>query len=261
MNGCNREGSMRLGYFACFVALLVIAGCGSGPVAGDEVKDSGATLVGTTWLTRSIGEAAAVPGVHSTLLFAADGTLSGSGGCNRINGSWQLSGDDLTFGPMAATQMMCLGDRMDQESAFLSSIRGLVRVELSGESLLLRPSEGGEPVRMVPSKPAKLTGAVAYRERMSLPKDATITVRLLDVSKADAPAAVLANQVIVPETQVPVEFSLEYESAEVEARASYAVDAAVQVGDRLLFRSTEYYPVLTHGGPTENVEIELERVR
>jgi len=247
---------MKLGRTALIVVGLVAAGCATA-AAGEDVMSE---LVGRTWLARSFGEERAIPGVHSTILLSEDGTVSGSGGCNRLNGSWEMSGDDLTFGPFAATMMMCVGERMDQESAFLRAIQKGGRVETTADGFVFH-SKVGESIHFVESKPAKLTGRVFYLERMALPKEAVVTVRLLDVSKMDAPAAVLANQVITPETQVPIPFALDYESAEIDDRMTYAVDAEIRVGDRLMFRSTERHPVLTRGGAMDDVEIELERVK
>ncbi|MDI6021929.1 META domain-containing protein [Leucobacter sp. UT-8R-CII-1-4] len=44
-----------------------------------------------------------------SLEFTADGTLSGSDGCNRITGTWTAEGEVVVFGPMASTKMACEG--------------------------------------------------------------------------------------------------------------------------------------------------------
>ena len=41
-------------------------------------------------------------------------------------------------------------------------------------------------------------GEVVYRERIALPSNALVTVQLVDVSVADAPAAIVAEQKITP---------------------------------------------------------------
>jgi uncharacterized lipoprotein YbaY len=253
----REDATMKIGRTVVVVTIAMTALACASAAGGSDMKT---TLVGTTWLARTLGEEAAAPGVHSTLRFASDGSVSGSGGCNRLNGSWELSGDELTFGPFAATMMMCVGDRMTQESAFLGAIQKGGTIETTDEGFVFH-SNDGTSIRFVESEPAKLTGVVVYRERMALPKEAVITVRLLDVSKMDAPAAVLANQVITPESQVPIPFTLEYEAAEIDARMTYAVDAEIRVGDRLLFRSTERYPVLTREAPKDDVEITVQRMK
>ena len=42
----------------------------------------------------------------------------------------------------------------------------------------------------------QVTGSVTYRERIALPPTAVVQVRLVDVSRADAPAVLIAEQVI-----------------------------------------------------------------
>jgi putative lipoprotein len=110
-----------------------------------------------------------------------------------------------------------------------------------------------------PTGAAMVTGSVTYRERMALPPGATVTVRLQDVSRADAPAEVLAEQVIVPTTQVPIPFALRYDPARIDARHRYSVSARIEVDGKLWFMSDTHNGVLTDGGPTE-VEVVVRRV-
>ena len=67
---------------------------------------------------------------------AAGGRLSGSGGCNRITGSYQLDGDRLTFGPIASTRMAC-PEAMDQEQAFLKALAAVRSYRIPGGTLEL----------------------------------------------------------------------------------------------------------------------------
>jgi len=80
-----------------------------------------------------------------------------------------------------------------------------------------------------------MRGEVVYRERMALPPDAVVTVQLADVSLADAPAAVVATQTIKPTGQVPVHFELKFDSSAIRENASYALQARITVGHRLMF--------------------------
>ncbi len=102
-----------------------------------------------------------------------------------------------------------------------------------------------------------LTGTVTYRERIALPPDARVEVELLDVSRADAPALAIAETGFVPETQVPIAFSLDYDSREIDARHSYALRARILRGDEVLFRTVQHHGVLTRG--ENSTEIMLER--
>ena len=104
---------------------------------------------------------------------------------------------------------------------------------------------------------ASLNGTVTYRERMMLRPDATITVRLQDVSRQDVPALLIAEQQIPAQGKsVPIPFSLEYDPARIDERYSYAVRAEIRGGDgELLWTTDTHHPVLTRGAPTDQVEI------
>lgn len=86
-------------------------------------------------------------------------------------------------------------------------------------------------------------GEVVYRERIALPPNALVTVQLADVSLADAPAAVVAEQKITPTGQVPIPFELKFDSAAIQARNSYALQAQITVDDKLMFINDEHHSV------------------
>jgi putative lipoprotein len=97
---------------------------------------------------------------------------------------------------------------------------------------------------------AVLTGTVWYRERVALSPAAAITVQLIDVSRADATATVLGEQVIVAEgRQVPFTFEIPYDPARIDERFSYAVSARIEEDGRLRFVTDPRYAVITRGAP------------
>lgn len=107
----------------------------------------------------------------------------------------------------------------------------------------------------------RLSGTVLYRERMALPPDAIIEVRLEDVSLADAPADVLAKQTIAANgRQVPIPFEVTYSPARVEPNRRYAWRAAIRTaGGELMFATTTHHAALEAGAPTENIAILVQR--
>ena len=50
--------------------------------------------------------------------------VGGSGGCNRLMGTYELEGQSLRFGKMASTMMMCV-KAMDLESHFLQALEAV----------------------------------------------------------------------------------------------------------------------------------------
>ena len=106
-----------------------------------------------------------------------------------------------------------------------------------------------------------VTGTVTYRERIALPENGVVVnVQLQDVSRADAPAVVIGEQVIEdPGHQVPIPFEIEYDPDDIDERFSYAVLATIRVDGNLMFTTATRYGVITRDNPTE-VELVLEKV-
>ena len=107
----------------------------------------------------------------------------------------------------------------------------------------------------------KVTGTVTYRERITLPPTARVIVELQDVSRADAPATIIATQTIDPAGKAPpYPFELTYDPSKIDQRNTYVVRATIRDGDKLLFTSTQAYPVITRGNPTSGIEILMQQV-
>jgi putative lipoprotein len=106
-----------------------------------------------------------------------------------------------------------------------------------------------------------ITGTLGYRERIAMPPDAVIEVRLADVSRQDAPALYVAQTTILPAgRQVPIPFELQYDPALIDTQRTYAVRATVRTGSVLHFTTTQVYPVLTRGSGS-HVDLLLERAQ
>lgn len=108
---------------------------------------------------------------------------------------------------------------------------------------------------------ATLTGTVLYRHRIALAADAAVSVQLEDVSKADAPAVILAGTMMMTGgRQVPIPFSLTYNPALINERHEYVVRAWIVENGFVSWRSTSRIRVLTRGGATSNVAIEVQQM-
>lgn len=106
----------------------------------------------------------------------------------------------------------------------------------------------------------RVTGTVAYRERIALPPTAVMTVRLVDVSRADAPSPVLAEQTIPTSgRQVPFAFALAYDPAAIVPAHTYAIQVRIENAGQLLFVTDTHHPVITRDQP-RHVDITVRRV-
>ncbi|MGL4285894.1 MAG: YbaY family lipoprotein [Phreatobacter sp.] len=106
--------------------------------------------------------------------------------------------------------------------------------------------------------PMTLRGTVSYRERMALPPGAVVEVKLIDVSLADAPARTIAETRVAAGPGSPIRYRLRFDRAEIQPRRSYALQARISLGDRLLFITTTRHTVFA-GGPNRT-DIRVERV-
>jgi putative lipoprotein len=105
-----------------------------------------------------------------------------------------------------------------------------------------------------------LQGSVTYRERIALPADARVIVRLEDVSRKDASGSFVAQQTLHPRTEVPVAFDLRYLPSAIDTTHRYALHASiVDAQDELLWSSSEPTPILFTDGD-KPVVLTLTRV-
>lgn len=102
-----------------------------------------------------------------------------------------------------------------------------------------------------------LRGTVSYRERIALPPKAVVEVKLLDVSRADAPAHVIA-ETRVSGRRIPAHWTLRFDSREVQSRHSYALQARILLGEELLFVNTQRHAVFAGG--RDDTAIWVQRV-
>ena len=120
----------------CAGLLVALPGCG-----GDDTSLEGTKWVMTAYaVDGSMQEALSTPAVEATF---ADGTVSGTGGCNQYNGSYELDGDRLSVGPsLARTMMACEQAIMDQEDAYLEALQSAASFKIDGDVLTIMDDSG-----------------------------------------------------------------------------------------------------------------------
>jgi putative lipoprotein len=93
-----------------------------------------------------------------------------------------------------------------------------------------------------------VTGTVTYRQRIALPANAILKLRLEDVSLQDV-ASKLVAEVTLPTNgkQVPFGFAIPYRQTDIVRNHRYQVRAMILVNDNVMFTTTTAYPVLTNG--------------
>jgi heat shock protein HslJ len=94
-------------------------------VAPQPAVAAGLDLVGTNWVLTSLNGGPALADATVTLQFGADGSATGSDGCNRYVFGFTQDGVNLTFSPAgASTMMMCPEPEgvMEQAAAYAAAL-------------------------------------------------------------------------------------------------------------------------------------------
>jgi putative lipoprotein len=101
------------------------------------------------------------------------------------------------------------------------------------------------------SQSAHVKGTVSYVQRIALTESAVVEIKLFDISRADTPAATIAEQIIRPAgRQVPIDFDVSYDPSRIDPRGRYAIQARIFEGNIVRFVSADAYLVITGGNPT-----------
>lgn len=109
-------------------------------------------LAGTSWSVTGVnnGREALVgilDGSAPTIVIAADGSVSGSGGCNNFTSRLEQDGSNVKFSPAAATRKMCPDPKvMEQEQSFFNALVASSTASVEGGRLTLRDSNGAMQV-------------------------------------------------------------------------------------------------------------------
>lgn len=120
---------------------------GSGQVVLSYTESVPVTLTGTNWSANGINTGTdAVSGLVAdtevTAVFGDDGTISGNAGCNTYNGTYEVSEESMTIGPLATTKKACEPDVSAQEANYLAALGRVTTYMIRGDQLELRDDEG-----------------------------------------------------------------------------------------------------------------------
>ena len=143
-------------------AVLAAAGCqATKPATLAEPFGGGSEkLFAHRWtLTEADGQPVASTGDarEAHLLFFPQNRLSGSTGCNRLTGTFELTGGNrLKFSPLATTRMLCPGPAAEAETRFVQALGAVQTYNVTDAALELR--DGTKVVarfRAAPGSPEK----------------------------------------------------------------------------------------------------------
>lgn len=120
------------------IVLLVVAACAPVTTPTDVPPEATATtapepevvappafeLAGTNWVLTTLNGSPALADATATLQFGADGTVSGTDGCNRFSTTFTQDGASLVINQAASTMMMCPEPEgvMEQAAAYMAAL-------------------------------------------------------------------------------------------------------------------------------------------
>lgn len=135
----------RVAILPFLVVALAFSACG-----GDEGSSSDpgtqdpAALEGESWiLTQMLTAGGQTEVVQTGVSAQFDGaTISGTAGCNSYHASYEASGSDISFGPIAATKKICPEDEQSTEDRYLQLLAEAGSYEVSGRSMSMNDNDG-----------------------------------------------------------------------------------------------------------------------
>lgn len=149
MNAHRKRSAHRWWGGALFVVVAVLAmplsACGDDEGGGGSTPSQDpAALEGVTWiLTQYIAADGTQQIVNVGVNAEFDGsTISGNSGCNTYSGSYTATGSDISFGPIATTQMACAANEMAVETQYLKLLSEAATFEISGRSMSMSNADG-----------------------------------------------------------------------------------------------------------------------
>jgi heat shock protein HslJ len=169
-------------------AALLLAACGDD---GEEVNagagGESTALEGTQWvLDLSTLDVGSTGPAQATLLLEG-GQASGTDGCNQFNGSYELDGDNLTFGALASTGMMCTAEIAAAGKVVTDGLAATETYSISGTTLTLAGADG-DLLTYEAASAAGLVGEwqiIAYLDEASEAFTSTLAEPLSTITFAD----------------------------------------------------------------------------
>ena len=79
----------------------------------------------------------------------ADGKVSGHLAVNSFNGTYELSGNNISFSPLASTKMAGPPEAMEQETRFLTAFGAAALVEVVDGELTVSDTDGVVVMRLM----------------------------------------------------------------------------------------------------------------
>lgn len=162
-------------------------------------------------------------------------------------------------GDIALPQVPAASGALYRSAAVRLHTRGDEALFEDDKGNLRRCSRGDAPTPVSAAKPAAagafidIAGSVDYRQRIALPPDAVLIVRIENTAPGAVVRTLAEQRIELAGRQVPIPFKTTIDRDLIGPKARVAVTARLEQRGRLRFASDRAYPALPDGQPVELV--------
>ena len=157
MSGSNfnhQQVTVFQSYRMAFIGLLILlSGCAirENDITAERETSSSLVLVGSDWRVESINQQGIIDNSMGSMRFYdADQRVSGTTGCNRFSGAFELDQNSLVMTRMISTRKACVPALMNQEQRFLSTLSAITQARTNKNGLLiLLDTNANERLRLI----------------------------------------------------------------------------------------------------------------
>lgn len=223
------------------IVLAALAGCSTPAPPAD--------LTGA-WRIEDVNGGGVIDSARLEITFAADGGVTGYGGCNSFTGRYAQDGASVEIGPLASTRRACAAEALTlQEARVLQALDAVTRASLEADGALIL--SGPAPARLLlrrmddeaMAEEISVRGEVVAPPGADLPAGAIVRVVAQDVARQDVAAPELAR-VEAPATNGPIfTFSIAIPRERLTPHSQLAIRAQILLGYGILYTSTQRYDI------------------
>lgn len=142
------KATAGFGFFLLFLAGIALVSFMSMSKRANSVPTV-EQLSASAWRPSNIGEMQVDSDSEMFVQFAADGQLTGHGGCNNFFSRYRLEENKIHVDPISVTRKSCGSEIMSMELSFIESLQLATTINGVGKRMTMRNDQGQATLRFV----------------------------------------------------------------------------------------------------------------
>ena len=142
----KRQNSISKISFLSLMSLSLITGCVSMNDDKSTSTQTSSTLQQGKWLVEDINNQGVIDRLQLVITFAEDGRVFGFAGCNNFTGTYQITDQQLTMGPLAVTKKACIEAIDKQENRFVATLSDINEFHIAENGVLRLNAADGRSI-------------------------------------------------------------------------------------------------------------------